>query len=387
MKANFLITTIVKEIKDPVLNILQHYFEFASLETLSDRVGQRQILTDVIGKLHAIGKEEQVDVKGKPTKIRRMELILKDNIVLKVTLWRNLSSHYSVSTTSSTKIYINPETEEFAQLTYGTDQHEEVMEIPSQDNVNTNLQSRMIRNRITIQDLMAMQWKSDDQEKIFTILATINGIDDKFGWNYVECEKCHKKAYKKGDNYICGTCNQTPQYPTIRFRIQLKVSDQSATATFVLFDGEAKKLLGTTASNLITLQKSNDLETLPQLKNLCNLTLIFEVKLNEFNLKEGSQQYTVTKTFVPTKNTEQQHPLQQIKQELTSPTLISSDEDHIPIKRLRRKKRYKFKTHLRKKIIHAKREQTTQKKVHTTHQFIRNMPSQQPITERKKQQL
>ncbi|RYR75078.1 hypothetical protein Ahy_A02g009777 [Arachis hypogaea] len=145
------------------------------------------------------------------------------------------------------------------------------MEIPSQDNANTNLQSRMIRNRITIQDLMLC-----------------NG------------------------NLI------------IRFRIQLKVLDQSATATFVLFDGEAKKLLDTTASNLITLQKSNDLEASPQLKNLCNLTLIFEVKLNEFNLKEGFQQYTVTKTFVPTKNTEQQHPLQQIKQEPTSPTLISS---------------------------------------------------------------
>ncbi|RYR75047.1 hypothetical protein Ahy_A02g009754 [Arachis hypogaea] len=265
-----------------------------------------------------------------------MELILKENIVLKVKLWRNLSNQINkeittqikgqkivaltstlVSTTSSTKIYINPEIEEFTQLTYGTDQHEEVMEIPSQDNANTNLQSRMIRNRITIQDLMAMQWESDYQ-----------------------------------------------------------VSDQSATATFVLFDGEAKKLLDTTASNLITLQKSNDLEAPPQLKNLCNLTLIFEVKLNEFNLKEGSQQYTVTKTFVPTKNTEQQHPLQQIKQEPTSPTLISSYEDHIPIKRLRRKKRYKFKTHFRKKTIHAKREQTTQKKVHTTHQFIRNMPSQ-----------
>ncbi|RYR31529.1 hypothetical protein Ahy_B01g056333 [Arachis hypogaea] len=139
MKANFLFTTIVKEIKDPILKIFQHYFEFASLETLFDRVGQRKILTDIIGKLHALGEEEQVDVKGKPTKIRRMELILKENIVLKrnlsiqinkeittqikgqkiIALTSTLVSDYSVSTTSSTKIYINPQTEEFAQLTYG----------------------------------------------------------------------------------------------------------------------------------------------------------------------------------------------------------------------------------------------------------------------------
>ncbi|QHN92908.1 uncharacterized protein DS421_17g588070 [Arachis hypogaea] len=37
------------------------------------------------------------------------------------------------------------------------------MEIPSQDNTNINPQSRMIRNRITIQYLMARQWKSDNQ--------------------------------------------------------------------------------------------------------------------------------------------------------------------------------------------------------------------------------
>ncbi|KAM7262452.1 hypothetical protein ACFE04_000135 [Oxalis oulophora] len=42
-------------------------------------------------------------------------------------------------------------------------------------------------------------------------------------------------------------------------------------------------------------------------KSLCHRTLIFEIQLNEKNLKEGWQTYTVTKTFVPTTSLEQQN--------------------------------------------------------------------------------
>src|ERR1044072_8669271 len=37
----------------------------------------------------------------------------------------------------------------------------------------------------------------------------------------------------------------------------------------------------------------------PLLQNLCNQTLIFEIKLSDHNLKDGSQNYTVTHTFTP----------------------------------------------------------------------------------------
>ena len=45
LKGLFLLTTILKEINDPVNNIPQQYFEFASLQTISERVGDKNILT------------------------------------------------------------------------------------------------------------------------------------------------------------------------------------------------------------------------------------------------------------------------------------------------------------------------------------------------------
>ncbi|RYR48298.1 hypothetical protein Ahy_A07g034309 [Arachis hypogaea] len=153
-----------------------------AVATLSDRVGQRKILTDIIKKLHALEEEEQEyrvesHVVEKSLKSDKQKNYNTNKGPKNYCTHINIGD-YSVNTISSTEIYINLQTKEFIQLTYGIDQHEE--------------------------------------KKIFTILATVNEIDDKFGWNYVECEKCHKKVYKKGDNYICGTCNQIPQYPTIR---------------------------------------------------------------------------------------------------------------------------------------------------------------------------
>lgn len=48
------------------------------------------------------------------------------------------------------------------------------------------------------------------------------------------------------------------------------------------------------------LQQQTNMSTPSLLQNLYHLTLIFEIKLSTKNLKEGSQIYTVSRTFVPT---------------------------------------------------------------------------------------
>lgn len=79
----------------------------------------------------------------------------------------------------------------------------------------------------------------------------------------------------------------------------LKVSDETAKVTsLTLFDQEAQKLLNTMVQML--LQQKDNTSTPSILYNLCHRTLIFEIKLSAKNLKEGSQFYTVSRTFVPT---------------------------------------------------------------------------------------
>nr|AFK38073.1 unknown [Lotus japonicus] len=56
-------------------------------------------------------------------------------------------------------------------------------------------------------------------------------------------------------------------------------------------------------------------------------TLIFEIRLSDHNLKEGSKNYTVTCTFVPNSFTKEQSTQKTIQKESMSPQQISSDEE------------------------------------------------------------
>nr|XP_004516852.1 uncharacterized protein LOC101502235 [Cicer arietinum] len=178
---------------------------------------------------------------------------------------------------------------------------------------------------------MAMKWESNVQERLFTICATINDIDYKFGWNYIGCENCLTKLTQQRQQYYCPLCDMTSKYPAPRFKIQLRVSDETSTTTFTMFDKEAQKLLNTTATQL--LEKLDNIERPSTLQNLCNRKLIFEIRLSDKNLKEGSQTYTITRTFVPANifldTTNSIHIKQEPKSPQPSTTSNSKDKEDI----------------------------------------------------------
>jgi ribosomal protein L37AE/L43A len=48
------------------------------------------------------------------------------------------------------------------------------------------------------------------QEKIFTVEATINAVNAKYGWYYISCseDNCKKQLDKNYDHYFCKKCNK-----------------------------------------------------------------------------------------------------------------------------------------------------------------------------------
>ncbi|KAM7257405.1 hypothetical protein ACFE04_013146 [Oxalis oulophora] len=77
-KALFLLTTNVTELKHHPTDIPMYYFQFASYQQLQDRVGERSILTNIIGKVVAIGKLEDRMANGRDNKIRRLQLLITE---------------------------------------------------------------------------------------------------------------------------------------------------------------------------------------------------------------------------------------------------------------------------------------------------------------------
>lgn len=77
----------------------------------------------------------------------------------------------------------------------------------------------------------------------------------------------------------------------------MKVSNQVANATFVLFYKKSVKLLQCTASKLAQKHKIEELEVPPIIQTLCGKNLIFKIKLDDFNLKDGKKKTIVCLKF------------------------------------------------------------------------------------------
>ncbi|GJT46471.1 reverse transcriptase domain-containing protein [Tanacetum coccineum] len=70
-------------------------------------------------------------------------------------------------------------------------------------------------------------------------------VRTKKGWNYPSCggEKCKKgNLDRKDGRFWCDSCNSSVDYPVIRYRLELEISDATAEAMVVMFDETAKTL-------------------------------------------------------------------------------------------------------------------------------------------------
>ncbi|KAL0015508.1 hypothetical protein SO802_002577, partial [Lithocarpus litseifolius] len=77
------------------------------------------------------------------------------------------------------------------------------------------------------------------------------------------------------------------------------VEDSSEMATFILFDSEAEKLVNISAKGLLkkSLEEPDEVILPVQIENLKGKQFVFQIQLNDYNLKYGWEFYTVKKLF------------------------------------------------------------------------------------------
>lgn len=88
------------------------------------------------------------------------------------------------------------------------------------------------------------------QECECVTIATINSIESDSGWMYNGCKKDFKKVHEiivdNEKKYWCDKCNGYVEYDT-KFKVHIRVIDESGSATFVMFDRVVVQLLGKSA--------------------------------------------------------------------------------------------------------------------------------------------
>ncbi|XP_021744860.1 uncharacterized protein LOC110710826 [Chenopodium quinoa] len=127
-------------------------------------------------------------------------------------------------------------------------------------------------------------------------------------WYYIACPACQKRITPRKTDFWCFACEKQIERPIPRYRLELSVIDHSGSTIFVVFDEDAKKLIGQDASTLFeahTYEKINyhkdddndneddDTQIPKMIANILGRELVFKVKIIAYNRTANRQTFTV----------------------------------------------------------------------------------------------
>ncbi|GKB41831.1 nucleic acid-binding, OB-fold protein [Tanacetum coccineum] len=83
------------------------------------------------------------------------------------------------------------------------------------------------------------------QAVTFNCEVQIDKVRTKKGWNYPSCggEKCKKIIARQEGYFWCDSCERVVEYPVMRYRLELEVSDNTTVVLVVMFDETATSLV------------------------------------------------------------------------------------------------------------------------------------------------
>ncbi|XP_071726849.1 uncharacterized protein [Rutidosis leptorrhynchoides] len=142
-------------------------------------------------------------------------------------------------------------------------------------------------------------------EGIFVVEAEIIAIEPDEMWSYIASKKCHKKAPTTSKDVdltldsdqqlllkcTCKDCGKNPQV-ALRFKVSVRVADDTGVETFTLFESLVKKYVTKTAYEIKKSLPEDDDQTV-ELEALVGNTLLFKVEMNGNNKKYTQSNYTV----------------------------------------------------------------------------------------------
>ncbi|XP_062089333.1 uncharacterized protein LOC133795887 [Humulus lupulus] len=282
-KLLFLVTTSLKKLEEGIVKIPINGFQFITQSLIDLRVNDNTILSDVVGCLCGVG---DIEIVGGGWKKRDIKIITDYSVTSKITLWEDLGEMFDreviFSTTSATKIYINLEIDYVTSLIerFSTTSNR-VQDIESSNVNKFSLEEEMFLNHLSIKEILETNWDDQVKECITTIRCKIIGIDNTFGW----------------------------------YKVHIRVMDKTRETTFVLFNVVAEKLLDTSAHKLFNRLSSNNNNIPTEIETLCGKDFVYKLGLNKYNLKEGLENFTVSKIFVPDEKLERDHELKKARKE------------------------------------------------------------------------
>ncbi|KAJ9540554.1 hypothetical protein OSB04_027060 [Centaurea solstitialis] len=308
-KIIFTLLTTVKRVEENEPSIPLHGFEYGKEKTVNTRVNDDTILTDIIGCITEIGDMETVGggyTKGTWKLLRITRSLAKlhcgENLVKN--LWTNIqlrmrspNNYYRVinfSTSSASKIYLNLQDNYVSSL-------ESVFAhvCPRLKLMDTmcvapkTVEEKMFDNRMSIEQLLRADWKDESKGYSITIMGVIDKFETHCGWFYLACKGCCRRVTPLDGFYKCGPCGIESDVTLTLYKLHFVVKDDTGVTTCVILHKLAERMVDSSALKLLNKSDPNSNEFPREILELC-----------DYNIKRGSDQFSVHNVFEPTEDLE-----------------------------------------------------------------------------------
>ncbi|KAL6537610.1 hypothetical protein OROMI_026144 [Orobanche minor] len=107
--------------------------------------------------------------------------------------------------------------------------------------------------------------------------------------------ECFKKVSVLDKSYWCEKCKMRPTSVLTRYKVHVRVEDESGTTSFVLFDHQVSQILGKSAADLKQAFAGEDDSFPDELEQLIDKKILFQLEISNYTLQQRIKMYTVLK--------------------------------------------------------------------------------------------
>ncbi|CAN7118990.1 unnamed protein product [Brassica rapa subsp. narinosa] len=152
---------------------------------------------------------------------------------------------------------------------------------------------------VTIAELNNFITTAQSQEIDFLCTGRVSRAEADKGWCYVACSKCSKKLQRTVTSFECARCNNTNAVGSLRYCVEMVITDDTAEGTFVCFHGMMAKLHNLRASEAVQIlaEEGVNPESVvpPFVAEMEGKTYTFQVRITSYNFTVNHQTFTVSR--------------------------------------------------------------------------------------------
>ncbi|GJY57236.1 replication protein A 70 kDa DNA-binding subunit C-like protein [Tanacetum coccineum] len=236
-----------------------------------------------LGNIELTNNKYLIDVAGYVTNVGRT--------TYQKTGSRTLDFYLTNGSSSSTQILDDPHIPALKEFKKGISDGEGAL-----DQVTVNVDHSQPKDG-TLKNLLIWARNRKNDSSTFNCKVRIDNVRTRKGWNYPSYggSKCKKGIDRKAGSFWCDLCNKPVEYPVLRFRLELDISDQTTSTVVVMFDDIATELVKCSADSIMqTEDETADVHAiLPQaLQNMIGTTHILELKSHTYYVQCTFESFT-----------------------------------------------------------------------------------------------